>query len=122
MEGIGFGITSVLGTAGKFASGLMASDARQAEFAEQLRQLERKKTYTLSLTKALSAASGVATDSNSTTEYLKSMTSEFNKSIGFLNGQASDSRAADMFGLQSTFLGGSADAMGGIGRLNNWKF
>lgn len=120
MFGIGFGAVQALGAAGQLASGIMSAGSRRAEFDEQLRQLSRKKDYTLSLTSAIAGASGVEAGSVSTTEYLKSMTQEFDTELGFLRNTRNDTYMADLLGAGFGAVGAGVGIGSGLAKLNNW--
>lgn len=122
MVGIGFGIVSALGLAGQFASGVMSSKARQGEFAEQIRQTGLRRDLTLGTATARAAASGIEMDSSSTTNYLKSLTGEFNREISNIRKTAKATKTADMIGNFAGLLGGGAQTYGTMGQANNWKF
>lgn len=120
MEGVGFGAAQVLGMAGQFASGLMSADARQSEFAQQIRALKMKRDFTVGIATARAAASGVTSDSVSTTKYMASLTGELNRGIDNLEGVANTTGVMDKIGLFSGLVGGAANAYATLGKANNW--
>lgn len=122
MVGIGYGIVSALGLAGQFASGIMSANARQGEFAEQIRQIGLKRDLTLGTATAKAAASGIELGSSSTTTYLNALTAEFNREIANVKKAARATKTADMIGNISGLLGGAAQTYGTLGQANNWKF
>jgi hypothetical protein len=122
MIGVGFAIAQGLGLAGQFASGLMSAQARQGEFAEQLRRLEMQKRQTVGLATAKTGASGVEFTSASTQQYLASLASEFDRSIDNLRDVGRVTSMTDMLGAFSNLLGGSAGLVGSLGKANNWDF
>jgi hypothetical protein len=120
MEGVGFGAAQILGTTGQFASGLLSAQARQAEFAQQIRALKMKRDFTVGIANARAAASGVTSDSLSTTKYMASLTGELNLGIKNLENTAATTDIMDKFSLFSGLVGGGANAYASIGKANNW--
>jgi hypothetical protein len=109
---IAMAAAQALGVAGQFASGLMSSGARQAEFAESLRQLQQKKEFTVGLARTRAAATGFDLNSGSTMEYLRGLTKEFDIAIGNLRRTARTTRTADLIGTISGAVGGAAQTYG----------
>jgi hypothetical protein len=122
MVGLGFGITQALGLAGPFASGVMSAEARQGEFAEQLRRLRLKKEQTVGLARSRANASGVTADSATTDLYLKALTGEFDFNIRRLEETAGQVSMADTIGNFASLFGGGVSTLGGIAKANNWQF
>lgn len=120
MVGTGFAVASILGTAGQFASGILSAQARQGEFAEQLRRLEQKKRYTIGLATAKTGASGVEFSSASTQHYLASLTSEFDRAIAATRDAKSLGGVLDTFGIVSGGISNLAGMAGTLGKANNW--
>jgi len=120
MIGVGFAVASLLGTAGQVASGVMSAQARQGEFAEQLRRLDMKKRYTVGLTAARAGASGTEFASTSTQSYLASLTSEFDRAIAATRKAKSLAGLTDTLGLIAGGISGIAGAAGTLGKANNW--
>jgi hypothetical protein len=118
MAGGGMAMFQVLGAAGQFASGIMSAGARRAEFDEQIRQLGNKRDFTLSLTKARAAASGITADSRSTGAYLRGLTTEFNYELGLLAKARKTAYAADILGATFGAMGGGASAAGSYSKMN----
>lgn len=122
MVGIGFGVAQALGTAGRFASGLMSARARRGEFNEALRQLELRRTQTVGLARAKAAASGTEMSSLSTVEYLAALTKEFDIARTNLRRTRDLTGRADLIGNLSGLLGGASSIYGGLGQANNWDW
>lgn len=122
MVGIGYGIVSSLGLAGQFASGIMSANARQGEFAEQVRQIGLKRDLTLGTATAKVAASGIESGSASTVNYLKNLTAEFDREIANVKKTAKTAQTADLIGSLAGLVGGGAQTYGALGTANNWKF
>lgn len=122
MIGVGAGMVQALGAAGRLASGLMAADARKMEFAEQLRQIRLKKAQTVATAENLIGASGFTSDSRSTVDYLKALTSEFDHTIRLTKKAAAASSMAAQIGMFSGLLGSAASIYGDTGRANNWTW
>lgn len=120
MVGIGSGIASALGAAGQIASGLMAADARQMEFADQIRILKQKRDYTTSLAASKAAASGIALGSVSTSEYLKQLTSQFNTEIAGVQRTADTVGSMDFINQVTGSFGALATVGLGVMKANNW--
>jgi hypothetical protein len=120
MIGVGFGAVKALGVAGQFASGLMSSSARQAEFNDQLHQLQLKKNYTVGLASVRAGASGTTMDSANTVNYLAGLTGEFDHELMRLKDAQKTSGIAGLIGNISGLAGGAADIYGGLGQLNDW--
>jgi hypothetical protein len=94
------------------ASGIMAADARQAEFEENIRRVRLKKAQTVGLATAMSAASGMMLGSRSTDAYLGALTGQFNTEISQLQKAAELTGVADFWGTASDLFGGGASAIG----------
>lgn len=105
---IGPAIVAGLGVAGQLASGLMSARARRAEFDEQIRGLTIKRDQTVGIATAKAAASGVEIGSRSTTEYLKSLTSELNREIGNYVSARNTTYRANLLSLFTNGLAGGA--------------
>lgn len=111
---IGFGVTSVLGIAGEFASRLMGASARQDEIRQRLAAIEQKKEYTLSLATAKAAASGISLGSESVDTYLAGLAQQFDTEMLGLRKLGNQSMLADLLGGASGVLGGAGRAMLGF--------
>jgi hypothetical protein len=122
MVGVGFAAVQALGVAGQFASGLMSAQARQGEFADQLRALTMKRDQTLGIARARAAASGVEMDSRSTTDYLAGLTGEFDTELARIRSVKKMAGNAALIGNLSTLAGGGANTYLGLAQLNNfWR-
>jgi len=114
------GLLMALGAAGQLASGLMAADARKMEFAEQMRALQQKRDFTISLARTKGNASGIEPGSVSTTSYLSKIATEFDQQLGYLRRAKKVTNQMDLLGAYFGFAGNMASAAGKYGAANNW--
>ena len=115
-----FAVTQALGAAGRIASGVMSAEARQAEFSEQLRNLQLKKDYTIGLAKARAGASGVEIGSMSTQSYLSRLTDQFDRQTRLLKQAKRATLVSDIVGMIGGGLESGANMYATLGRMNNW--
>lgn len=120
MVGTGFAVAEGLGAAGKFASGLLSAQARQGEFAQQIRAIEFKKNQTIGIATARAAASGTTLDSLSTDKYIGALANQFDTEITNVRRAKRMTGIADLVGNISTLVGAGASIYGSLGQANNW--
>jgi hypothetical protein len=105
-------VVQALGAAGQIASGVLSAQARQAEFAEGIRQLKVKKEYTVGLATMKAAASGFDLRSASTVSYLRGLTREYDIALKNLRNVKGTTQIADMLGVMSGGAQGAAQSYG----------
>lgn len=117
---IGAAIVAGLGVAGKMASGLLSARARRAEFDQEIRALSIKRDQTIGTAMARAGASGIelgdfsrraygAGGSASTTNFLRTMTGEFNRELDALRSARNTTFLANLIGTFSGGLSGGAE-------------